>query len=79
MKWKQASRQATKLTQIINEIKSGLFGKIHKINKPLGKPTGRELRSKWIKLELKREPLQQIPMKLRNSLGLILKTNIPLN
>lgn len=46
MKWKQASRQATKLTQRINEIKSGLFGKIHKIDKPLGKPTGRELRSK---------------------------------
>lgn len=43
MKWKQASRQAAKLTQRVNEIRSGLFGKIHKIGKPLGKPTGREL------------------------------------
>lgn len=46
MKWKQASRQATKLTQRVNEVKSEFFGKIHKISKPLGKPTGRELRSK---------------------------------
>lgn len=79
MKWKQGSRQATKLTQRVNEIKSGFFGKIHKISKPLGKPTGRELRSKWIKLELKREPWQQIPMKFRRSLGLTLKISMPLN